>query len=175
MMEMFTSRAGKVSSRAAGGFSAVAVIGMIGAAITVDPDMVRRWEGRRLNPYQDIVGVWTVCYGETRNIERRRYSVAECNEMLYRAKFEDFGPAVINCTPGIADNPPVLLASISLAYNIGTGAYCRSTVARRFNAGDIRGGCDAFIMWRFAGGREVRGLLNRRNDERRICLQGVAS
>jgi len=170
---MKLDKAGKVTSRAAGGFSAIAVIGMIGAAIAYEPDLVRRWEGRRLDPYQDIVGVWTVCYGETRGIERRRHSPAECSEMLYRAKFEDFGPAVINCTPGIADRPPVLLASISLAYNIGTSAYCRSTVARRFNAGDFKGGCDGFLAWRFAGGREVRGLLNRRRDERRICLEGA--
>ena len=66
-----------------------------------------------------------------------------------------------------------LMASMLLSYNIGKSAFCRSTVARRFNAGDIRGGCDAFLMWNKAGGREVRGLLNRRRDERRICLEGV--
>ena len=113
---------GKMTSRAAGGFSALAVAGMIGAAIAFDPALVTRWEGRELNPYQDIVGVWTVCYGETRGIQMRRYTPAECRQMLDRAKYQDFGPAVIQCTPGIADKPPVLLASISLAYNIGTAA-----------------------------------------------------
>jgi lysozyme len=27
--------------------------------------LVKPWEGRELNPYRDIVGVWTVCYGYT--------------------------------------------------------------------------------------------------------------
>lgn len=170
---MLACRLGKVTARAAAGMSAATVAALIGTAIAVDPELVTRWEGRSLDPYQDIVGVWTVCYGETRGIERRRHTEAECRAMLDTAKYRDFGPAVIKCTPGIANRPPVLLASISLAYNIGTSAYCRSTVARRFNAGDIRGGCEAFLMWRFAGGREVRGLLNRRRDEQRICLQGA--
>jgi len=162
----------RITPKTAGGLGA-GVIGLIAAAIAVEPELVTRWEGRRLDPYQDIVGVWTVCYGETRNIEMRRYTPMECKELLHKAKFNDFGPAVIRCTPDIADRPHVLLASISLAYNIGTSAYCRSTVARRFNAGDIMGGCEAFLMWRFAGGKEVRGLLNRRRDERRICLTGA--
>jgi lysozyme len=158
----------KITARQAG--TGAGIVALIAAAIAVEPELVSRWEGRSLDPYQDIVGVWTVCYGETR-VPMRRYSSSECKVMLDAAKYRDFGPAVIRCTPGIADKPPVLLASISLAYNIGSAAYCRSTVARRFNAGDIKGGCDAFLMWRFAGGREVRGLLNRRLDERRVCLQ----
>jgi len=88
---------------------------------------------------------------------------------------QDFGPAVVACVPALGrpERKHQLMASMLLSYNIGKSAFCRSTVARRFNAGDIRGGCDAMLMWRFAGGREVRGLLNRRRDERRICLEGV--
>jgi len=66
-----------------------------------------------------------------------------------------------------------LIASVSLAYNIGTGGFCRSTAARRFNAGNWRGGCDAFLMWNRAGGRVVRGLTLRRQRERAICLTGL--
>lgn len=169
---LFLCRGARVSPRMAGG---AGVVALIAAAIAVDPALVTRWEGKSNTPYADKLAndLPTVCFGETR-VEMRYYTDAECKALLETAKYRDFGPAVIRCTPGIAENPPVLLASISLAYNIGTGAYCRSTVARRFNAGDIRGGCDAFLMWRFAGGREVRGLLNRRRDERRICLRGVA-
>lgn len=128
-----------------------------------------RWEGRSLDPYQDIVGVWTVCYGETR-VEMRRYTPAECTAMLDRAYREDFGPAVLRCAPALADKPRALAASVSLAYNIGTSAFCRSTAARRFNAGDIRGGCEAMKRWNMAGGRVIRGLVNRRADEARLCL-----
>ena len=48
-------------------------------------------------------------------------------------------------------------AATRLSFNIGVVAFCRSTAARRFNAGDWRGGCDAFLAWNKArvGGRLV--------------------
>ncbi len=46
-------------------------------------------------------------------------------------------------------------------------------MARRLNAGDIRGACDALLAWNKAGGRVVQGLTNRRQDERRLCLEGL--
>lgn len=61
-------------------------------------------------------------------------------------------------------------AAIQLAYNIGPTAFCRSTVVKRWNAGDYAGGCDAFLMWVKAGGKVLHGLVNRRQEERRLCL-----
>ena len=61
-------------------------------------------------------------------------------------------------------------AAVSLVYNIGPTAFCGSTVARRFNAGDYRGACDAFLMWNKFQGRELRGLTLRRERERATCL-----
>ncbi len=65
-------------------------------------------------------------------------------------------------------------AAGSLAYNIGGKAFCGSTVARRFNAGDYAGACDAFLMWNKIQGRAQRGLTLRRERERAMCL-GEAS
>lgn len=41
-------------------------------------------EGRRYYPYQDVVGVWTVCDGHTGNDIRRghRYTDKECDVLL---------------------------------------------------------------------------------------------
>lgn len=61
-------------------------------------------------------------------------------------------------------------AAVQLAYNIGAQAFCRSTVVKRWNAGDYAGGCEAFLMWVKAAGRVVQGLVNRRERERRLCL-----
>lgn len=143
-----------------------------GAAIALATPLIQKWEGRSLDPYRDIVNVMTVCDGETR-VEMRRYSHAECDAMTAKAIQSDFGPKVLACTPSLRDRPNQLAAAISLSYNIGIGNYCRSTVARRFNAGDLRGGCNAITMWNKAGGRFVRGLANRREDERRVCLKGL--
>jgi lysozyme len=114
----------------------------------------------------------TVCTGETR-VEMRRYTEAECNAMLQRTLKRDFAPGVLKAVPGLKDRPNQYGASISLAYNIGVAGFSRSTVARRFNAGDWKGGCDAFLMWNKAGGRVIKGLDNRRRAERQLCLKGL--
>lgn len=128
--------------------------------------LVTAWEGTRTDPYRDIVGVWTVCTGET-NVPMRRYTKAECDAMLAKS-LTGYAEGVKRLTPHLGGYQ--LVAATSLTYNIGEAAYARSTVRRRFNAGDLRGGCDAFLAWRFAGGREIKGLKNRREAERKICL-----
>lgn len=126
------------------------------------------WEGKSNDPYKDIVGVWTVCYGETR-VAMRAYSDAECGDMLAKG-LTDFAEPVLARNPELQGKPHQLAAAVSLSYNIGSAAYARSTVARRFSAGNWLGACDAFLMWNKAGGREVKGLTRRRQYERQMCL-----
>lgn len=151
-----------------------AMAAAITAAAAIAAPVVMTWEGKSNDPYRDIVGVRTVCYGETRGVQQRRYSDAECAMMLHKAIEHDFAPAVLKCTPGLIGHPFQFAAAISLSYNVGSGAYCRSTADRLFDAGDWRGGCAAFARWNRAGGRVIRGLTNRRRDEIALCLKGVA-
>lgn len=147
------------------------LIGAVAAAILV-PTVVM-WEGTEYVPYKDVVGIWTVCTGDTHNVTPGRvYSKAECEQRLEQQLIAHAKP-VLKCTPSLKDKPNALAAAISLAYNIGPTAYCRSTVDRRFDAGNIRGACDAFLMWRFAGGKEIRGLKRRREAERSICRRDI--
>ena len=145
--------------------------GGIAAAMLLAVPIVAKWEGKRNDPYLDIVSVPTVCYGETR-VKMRRYSDAECTAMLHEA-VKGFAEPVARCTPAIANRPYQLAAATSLAYNVGIGAYCRSTADRRFDAGDFKGGCAALKFWNRAGGRVVQGLVNRRADEYRLCMTGL--
>lgn len=145
--------------------------GAVAAALVIATPLIAKWEGRRNDPYDDVIGVKTVCYGETR-VAMRRYSDAECLAMLKKAVEEFMGP-VLKCTPILADKPKPLAAATSFSYNIGSPAYCRSTAARLFNAGDIKGGCKAMSRWTYAGGRKLPGLVNRRADEVRLCLEGL--
>lgn len=138
------------------------------AALLLSVPFIANWEGKRNDPYRDIVGISTVCYGETR-VEMRRYSDAECLAML-RESVSEFQDDVLKCTPVLKDHPHKLAAATSLAYNIGSTGYCRSTAARRFNAGRFREGCEAFKMWVKAGGVTVKGLVRRRNEEVKLCL-----
>lgn len=149
-----------------------AAAGALAAAALIATPLIEQWEGTRTVPYRDIVGIWTVCTGETR-VAMRRYTRTECRDLLRRAIVSDYGAGVLAAVPALEGRPRPLAASISLAYNIGVSAFARSTAARRFNRGDWRGGCDAFLLWTRAGGRTVPGLVNRRRDERRLCLEGV--
>ncbi len=134
--------------------------------------LIQPFEGVRTDPYKDIVGVWTVCAGETR-VPMRRYSRAECDAMLRRAIEGDYGRGVLAAVPGLQTRPGPFIASISLAYNIGVPAFARSTAARRFQAGDWQGGCEAFLLWDKAGGKTIPGLVRRRRAERAVCLKGL--
>lgn len=129
-------------------------------------------EGKRNVAYRDIVGIATACRGTTGKdiVAGRYYTDAECDAMDEKSAVAH-AQGVLRCTSKIKGDQ--LVAATLLTYNIGVGAYCGSTVARRFNAGDLKGGCDAFTMWVRAGGKVVQGLVNRRRYERAICLRGL--
>lgn len=143
----------------------------IAAALAIATPFVAGWEGKRNDPYRDIVGLMTVCYGETK-VEMRRYSDAECTAML-EDSLVGYAEPVLKRNPQLQYHPNQLAAATSLAYNIGPANYARSTVARRFDIGNYVGACDAFLMWNKAGGRVVKGLTNRRKAERELCLTGL--
>lgn len=142
-----------------------------GGAAALMISMVALWEGKSNTPYVDIVGVRTVCYGETR-VVMKPYTDAECEDML-AGGLADFAEAVVDRNPELMGHNNQLAAATSLAYNIGVRAYGRSTVAKRFSAGNWRGACEAFLMWNKAGGRVVKGLDNRRRYERARCLKDL--
>ncbi|WP_246734953.1 lysozyme [Rhizobium leguminosarum] len=146
-----------------------------GAVMAAAIALVSAWEGVRTVAYRDIVGIPTVCFGETRGVKMGdRYTMDECRAMLGDALVE-FETGMRKCLT----NPDTIpdksyVAFLSLSYNIGTGAFCGSTIARRANAGDIKGACNAIPAWNRAGGKVVKGLTNRRAEEQKICLQGAA-
>jgi len=150
-------------------------IAAITAALLIATPFIGNWEGKRNDPYKDIAGVATVCYGETR-VPMRRYTDAECTEMLEEAVSE-FAAPVLKATPTLEGKPYALAAATSLAYNIGLGSYSGSTARKRFLKGDIRGGCSALRFWDKArvNGRlqTVKGLANRRAAEYSVCVKDV--
>lgn len=139
---------------------------------------VGKWEGLRLTAYRDIVGVWTVCYGETKGVRRGdSHTKAECDAMLARELIAYRGGLHRYLTAETkAERLPVLrdVAFTSLAYNVGISGAGKSTATRRLNDGDVSGACAALTWWNKAGGRVVRGLVNRRGEEQAMCLKGVA-
>lgn len=146
--------------KAAAGASFAAVIAL--AAAVIAP-----WEGKVNTPYRDPVGILTVCYGHTgADIEQRRYSDAECMQML-EADVKKHA-AVLDCTNGgykLREGAAI----VSLGFNIGVAGYCKSTSAKRAKAGDYAGACEAISLHVNAKGKVLQGLVDRRAYERAIC------
>ncbi len=134
--------------------------------------LTTKWEGTKTVPYRDIVGIWTVCTGETR-VEMKTYTPAQCRQFLETAIKGDYGMGVLRCVPQLQHSVYQLGAAISVAYNIGVAAFCGSTMARQFKAGDWYLACRAFEAWNKAGKVVVTGLVNRRNDEMRACFTNL--
>ncbi|WP_259668420.1 lysozyme [Rhizobium lentis] len=131
-------------------------------------------EGLSTKAYRDVVGVPTICFGETRGVKMGdTATVEECKAMLGDAlvEFEGNMRACLTNPDAIPDKPYVSFLSVS--YNIGSRAFCGSTIARRANAGDLVGACNAILAWNKAGGRVIRGLVARRKEEQRMCLEGL--
>jgi len=143
--------------------------------------LIGRWEGLRTTAYLDTIAdppVWTVCYGETNGVgPGDTYTKAQCDAKLaaqilvYREGLHSY---FTTQTRAARLTPERDAAYVSLAYNAGVSAIGRSTATRRINAGDIRGGCTALGWWNKAGGRVIRGLVNRRAEETALCLRGLA-
>ena len=132
-----------------------------------------RFEGTKLKTYRDLGGVLTYCTGATENaMWGKTYTPEQCRAQLER-DLERHAAGVARCVPMSRLNAGQRVAFVDAAYNIGVPAFCGSTMARRINAGDIPGACDALLMWNKVGGREVRGLTLRRQKERELCLQGL--
>ena len=135
--------------------------------------LVAGWEGLRTKAYLDAVKIPTVCFGETRGVKMGdQYTVQQCKDMLGN-RLVEFEMGMRKCLrnpDSIPDGP--YIAALSLSYNIGTGAFCRSSVRKLLDAGQIRQACDAFRKFIRAGGMRLQGLVNRREAERAICLKG---
>lgn len=140
-------------------------------------DLISKWEGKENQAYQDIVGVWTICYGHTRTvIPGETRTDEQCRDLLieeiaeYREGLHQyFTPQTrLSRLPAERD-----AAYTSLAYNVGIRGAGRSTATRRLNKGNIAGGCAALRWWNRAGGRVVRGLVNRRSAEYDLCMIGL--
>lgn len=148
---------------------------VVAASMVISVPFIADSEGKNNDPYKDIAGIPTVCYGETR-VPMRRYSDAECKAMLEKAVAE-FATPVLELTPSLLNKPYALAAATSLAYNIGLPQYKVSSARKRFVEGNFAGGCSAIKLWdkaRVKGKLQtVKGLVNRRAKEYSICLKDV--
>lgn len=131
--------------------------------------VIAHFEGVRYEPYKDVGGVLTVCYGHTGKdiVPNKVYSKEECNELLeldfMRTKLQ------VDRLVKVPVDEHTKAALYSFAFNVGTGAFAKSTMLKKLNTGDQYGACEELKKWVYAGGKVWRGLINRREAEAAIC------
>lgn len=154
--------------------------------------ILQPWEGRHLVAYLDTLPkkpVWTICDGDTENVTKGMVETpAGCDKRLAGRMERDFRPALVKCVTDWNDQPLSWRGSmLTLAWNVGTSATCRSSAVRIVNdagrAGkvpDYRKSCEAATAFNKAGGRQLRGLVNRREmgdatraGEAEVCVTGL--
>jgi len=118
--------------------------------------------------YRDVAQVVTACTGHTEpGLKVGVDYSASCAKWLA----SDIGKAATGVQACV--HAPMRsyewAAYTSLAFNIGVPAFCRSSIARKANAGDTAGACAAIELYVYAGGKRVQGLANRRAGERALC------
>ncbi|MBS7703340.1 lysozyme [Chelatococcus asaccharovorans] len=169
-----------MSARARKALAAGAVLGLLAMTATY---LTEPWEGTVNKAYWDRLGqVWTICTGETLNVKPGMVKTdAECKAMLLSRLENDFHKPLTRCIPGF-DKAPLGWqgAMLDEAYNIGVGAACSSTAAKRARAGDFHGSCHAMTWFNRAGGKVIAGLKNRREygdatrlGELELCLESL--
>lgn len=145
--------------------TAVASAGAVSIALTV----IGYFEGVRYEPYRDVAGVLTVCYGHTGKdiIQGKRYTQQECDALLQNdfIKTQQRVDALIK----VPLDDYTKAALYSFAFNVGTTAFARSTLLKKLNAGDRAGACEEMKRWIYAGGKVWRGLVSRREAESALC------
>jgi lysozyme len=154
--------------------------GLEARTVAVATPLIKRWEGVKTTAYLDTIAsppVWTICYGETEGVRAGEVrTMAQCEDGLRRGIIRYRNGLHRHFLPETVQRrltPERDAAFVSLSWNAGVAAIGRSTATRRLNAGDILGACEAIGWWNKAGGRVVRGLVNRREDEQRLCRMGL--
>ncbi|MDV7023322.1 lysozyme [Atlantibacter subterranea] len=130
-------------------------------------------EGCRLRPYQCSAGVWTSGIGHTAGVAPRR-------DITEREAAANLVADVLNterrlavCAP-VKMPQPVYDALVSFAFNVGTGAACRSTLVGFINRQQWAQACNQLSRWVYVSGVKNKGLENRRARERAWCLKGAS-
>jgi GH24 family phage-related lysozyme (muramidase) len=157
------------------------------AVVLASKTLVQPWEGRALRAYLDTVArppVWTICDGDTQNVRRGMVETpAGCDKRLQRRMTKEFEPALQKCVAGFEKKPLSWQAMmLSLSWNIGSRAACKSKAAEYGRRGLYVASCVAATAFNKAGQRFIVGLFNRRGmgdasriGEGELCVSGLPS
>jgi len=149
-------------------------------------ELIKHHEGLRFKPYRCPANLWTVGVGSVLYPEQAKLSMAERMNFPLRpednrqfTKDEVDGILRFDLARferGVAQFCPVLLTQgmfdslVSFSFNVGNGTLQRSTLRQKLLRGDKTGAGEEFLKYCMAGGKILKGLQNRRIDERALFL-----
>ena len=127
--------------------------------------LTKKFEGLRLNAYQDQVGVWTIGYGHTGPTIHAGLTITQdqADHLLHR----DIATAVVcvNRAVTAAINQNQFDALVDFVFNLGCAALLSSTLLREVNSSNFAAAAQEFLLWDHAHGVVLDGLRQRRKAE----------
>jgi lysozyme len=160
--------------------------------VNVSPQAIRtikHHEGIRLKPYRCPALLWTVgvghvlypAQGRLKLEDRKGYALKDADnrvwtqaevDALLRSDLARFESGVARMCPAASSHQGRFDALVSFSFNVGLGTLQRSTLRAKFNRGDYEGAAAEFLKFTKGGGKVLKGLVNRRNDE--VAMYGRA-
>lgn len=142
------------------------------AAITLSASAlvgIAMHEGYKSEAYIPVAGdVPTIGFGTTENVKMGEKTTPEKSLLRALQDINKFEGALKQCVK-VPLSQNEYDAFISLSYNIGSGAFCKSTLVKKLNARDYQGACTEILKWDKYKGRALAGLTKRRNAEYLTC------
>ena len=150
-------------------------------------NMIKHHEGVRTKPYQCPALLWTVGVGHVIDPNHARVPMAERKalpipdgwnrilsmeevDQILQKDLQRFVSGVIRLCPATVNNQSHLDALTSFAFNVGLGNLQKSSIRMKYNRGDYEGAAEGLLEWNKAGGKVLKGLDNRRKDEKALFL-----
>lgn len=152
----------------------LAAYGLSGALILAGAGTVSFYEGKVNKVYIDPVGILTSCFGHTdpKLKKGQAFTDDECFEQLAEDLVEHDKGMMKYIKVPLSEKEHA--AYLSFAYNLGVNAFANSTLLKKLNKEDRVGACNELLRWDKAKGETLAGLTKRRQDENKLCLEGVS-
>lgn len=133
-------------------------------------DLIKRFEGLRLEAYKCSGDVWTIGYGHTKGVKPGDVITEEQANQFLR---EDVAWAedAVNGYVYAGITQSAFDALVSFTFNLGTGALQSSTLLKKVNAGEHARVVEQLGRWVNAGGKPLKGLARRRAAEAVLYLK----
>jgi lysozyme len=130
-------------------------------------NLIAKWEGFEPEAYRDVVGIWTIGFGHTKDVkEGDKISYYDAIALLKKEVAYFARGVELNVKVPVTQN--MFDALTSFTYNLGIGNLKRSTLLRKLNREDYEGAAREFKRWNRAGGKVYRGLTSRRLEEEEL-------